>query len=412
MSITPLNIGSAPNDGNGQNLRSGGQVINANFAELDTRTASAQSKADAAIPGSQKGAANGVATLGTDAKIPAGQLPALAVNEVFTVATQAAMLALTAQRGDMAIRTDQSNQAYVLAADAPTVLANWIAITQNLAAALKAIGAVAPAADTFAYFNGTTTAASTALTAVARLLLARTDVTGMRSELGLGTAAVLTATTSTSDSSVGRALKVGDFGFGSTVAPFIADMDNPVGGGYSWVTSGTANPILGFASGTQVLSFFASAAEIAQMYFSRTVPMRVGVRRMTTGTWQSPAELITSATAVTDPQTNPAGIISTSVVSGFRVDKYLSGAMCVTGKVSLASQAANSNAYQTLTLPVTFFNVANMVPGLTCNANSTSDIYGVTFQRAASTSSILYAVRNGATAQTFEVNVCVWGTWK
>lgn len=49
MSITPLNIGSAPNDGNGQDLRSGGQVINDNFAELDTRTNAAQATADAAV---------------------------------------------------------------------------------------------------------------------------------------------------------------------------------------------------------------------------------------------------------------------------------------------------------------------------------------------------------------------------
>jgi len=49
MSIVPLNIGSAPNDGTGQDLRSGGQVINANFAELDQRTAAAQSTADGKV---------------------------------------------------------------------------------------------------------------------------------------------------------------------------------------------------------------------------------------------------------------------------------------------------------------------------------------------------------------------------
>lgn len=48
MSIDLLNLGSAPDDGNGQDLRSGGQVINDNFAELDTRTSAAQAAADAA----------------------------------------------------------------------------------------------------------------------------------------------------------------------------------------------------------------------------------------------------------------------------------------------------------------------------------------------------------------------------
>lgn len=56
--------------------------------------------------------------------IPTSALPPLAINEVFTVATQAAMLALSAERGDMAIRTD-TGQTFVLAADAPGTLANW-----------------------------------------------------------------------------------------------------------------------------------------------------------------------------------------------------------------------------------------------------------------------------------------------
>lgn len=50
MSITPLNIGSAPNDGNGQNLRSGGQVINDNFSELDARTTAAQAQVEVRLP--------------------------------------------------------------------------------------------------------------------------------------------------------------------------------------------------------------------------------------------------------------------------------------------------------------------------------------------------------------------------
>lgn len=61
-------------------------------------------------------------TLGT------AQLPTLAINETFTAATQAAMLALTAQRGDIAIRTDLGSKMYILTTDVPTVLANWVAI--------------------------------------------------------------------------------------------------------------------------------------------------------------------------------------------------------------------------------------------------------------------------------------------
>ncbi|MBE1471374.1 hypothetical protein [Kibdelosporangium phytohabitans] len=56
--------------------------------------------------------------------VPTAALPPLAVNETSVVASQAAMLALPAQRGDMAIRTD-TGRTYVLAADNPATLANW-----------------------------------------------------------------------------------------------------------------------------------------------------------------------------------------------------------------------------------------------------------------------------------------------
>jgi hypothetical protein len=57
-------------------------------------------------------------------QVSTAQLPPLAINETFSVATQAAMLALTAQRGDMAIRSD-NGRTYVLATDAATNLADW-----------------------------------------------------------------------------------------------------------------------------------------------------------------------------------------------------------------------------------------------------------------------------------------------
>jgi hypothetical protein len=39
MAFDVLNVGSAPNDGNGESLRSGGQKINANFAKAVEKTA-------------------------------------------------------------------------------------------------------------------------------------------------------------------------------------------------------------------------------------------------------------------------------------------------------------------------------------------------------------------------------------
>ena len=115
MSILPLNIGSAPNDGNGQDLRSGGQVINANFAELDQRTAAAQAaaedaraKADAAIPATQKGQPNGVAGLDASGTVPAVQLPSY-VDDVLEFESFATLPA-TGETGKIYITIDTNSQ--------------------------------------------------------------------------------------------------------------------------------------------------------------------------------------------------------------------------------------------------------------------------------------------------------------
>lgn len=83
------------------------------------------------IPTSEKGAPNGVATLDSGSKIPAAQIPALALSEFLgTVASEAAMLALSGQRGDWCVRTDlDPDRAFILESDDPTQAANWTDIT-------------------------------------------------------------------------------------------------------------------------------------------------------------------------------------------------------------------------------------------------------------------------------------------
>lgn len=56
----------------------------------------------------QKGQPNGLTPLGADSKIPSQYLPALAITSTFVVSSQAAQLALDAQEGDVAVRTDLS----------------------------------------------------------------------------------------------------------------------------------------------------------------------------------------------------------------------------------------------------------------------------------------------------------------
>lgn len=93
----------------------------------------------AKINASEKGAANGVATLGADQKIPESQLPAVAVTDTFEVASQSAMLALTAERGDVAVRSDL-NKTYILKAEPASTLANWVELRTPTDAVLSVAG--------------------------------------------------------------------------------------------------------------------------------------------------------------------------------------------------------------------------------------------------------------------------------
>ena len=100
---------------------------------LDATLQTAQTYADTKIlqnnanyiPLSQKGANNGVATLDASGKVPENQIPAVAIVDTFVVNSQAAMLALTVQKGDIAIRTD-INKNFILQQEPASTLANWV----------------------------------------------------------------------------------------------------------------------------------------------------------------------------------------------------------------------------------------------------------------------------------------------
>ena len=103
-----------------------GQVDNtsdANKPNSNATIASLLSKEDKA----NKDQINGYAGLDPSGKLNPSQLPSLAITDVFVVASQAAMLALGAQVGDVAIRTD-ANKTFILQAVPATTLANWIEI--------------------------------------------------------------------------------------------------------------------------------------------------------------------------------------------------------------------------------------------------------------------------------------------
>ncbi len=86
------------------------------------------------------GAVSGIATLGVDQKLTASQLPSIAVTEFLgSVASQAAMLALTGEEGDWCIRTD-TGLTYVITGPDPTQLSDWTSLSYPTAPVLSVAG--------------------------------------------------------------------------------------------------------------------------------------------------------------------------------------------------------------------------------------------------------------------------------
>lgn len=69
-------------------------------------------------------ASGNVVVVGSDGKISTDVIPDLAITNTFVVATEKAMLALDAQVGDVAVRTDES-KSYILKTAGASTLANW-----------------------------------------------------------------------------------------------------------------------------------------------------------------------------------------------------------------------------------------------------------------------------------------------
>jgi hypothetical protein len=78
------------------------------------------------LDANKTGVANGLASLNALGKIPTDQIPAISFSSVKIITSEAQMLGLiSAVVGSVAVRTDV-NKSYILSADDPTILANWV----------------------------------------------------------------------------------------------------------------------------------------------------------------------------------------------------------------------------------------------------------------------------------------------
>ena len=103
----------------------------------------------------QLGTANGIAPLDGSGKVPTDHLPALAISETFVVNSQTSMLALTAQVGDIAIRTDV-NKSFILTATPASTLGNWQELLSPTDSVLSVDGTTGAVVLSGTYVNRTT----------------------------------------------------------------------------------------------------------------------------------------------------------------------------------------------------------------------------------------------------------------
>jgi hypothetical protein len=92
-----------------------------------------------AVSTSQLGVANGVATLNASGVLNSSQIPASAITDTFVVASQAAQVALVAEVGDVAVRTDL-NQSFILKTLPASTFANWQVLLTPTSAVLSVNG--------------------------------------------------------------------------------------------------------------------------------------------------------------------------------------------------------------------------------------------------------------------------------
>ena len=255
---------------------------------------------------------------------------------------------------------------------------------------LTALSGVTAAANALPYFTSTTAMAVTTMTAFARTLLDDADAATMRATLGLGTAAVATVTTSTTDSTIGNLLRVGDWGMaGSQTGVSIPNQncDDIVYPGVYNITGSTTNQPSGYGSGAIILHLaWANTGvyyQIALAYSGTAMAYR---RRHSTSGWAA-WNSVTSATE-------------------------LQAALAAIGlNVSAAPSLADLNSV-TVTGFNRYANTATNIPLAGASGTVMTTFYGTTYatQLAISVQTTDANLYNRMFTRT--MNQGTWGPWK
>lgn len=124
------------------------------------------------------------AILDSNGKIPVSMIPAVALSEVFVVNSQAAMLALDAQEGDVAKRTDLG-YSFILASEPASTLSNWVQVSDDVLAQLGLSTGATEVGAVDDDNNSTTVQGALALKASKAYLSANTGATRVNTSSGV-----------------------------------------------------------------------------------------------------------------------------------------------------------------------------------------------------------------------------------
>lgn len=121
---------------------------------------------------------------------------------------------------------------------------------------------------------------------------------------------------------------------------------------------------------------------------------------------------VTLASAVLDPQT-AGGLMSSTVVSGWRIDKFANGVLRMSGNLGQTSTVAAGGAYtNTYTLPSGNVDQGVMFATVTLAVQNSNDHYGCTSAVPQSLTSIQLVIKNGPVSQFFGISISIIGRWK
>lgn len=290
---------------------------------------------------------------------------------------------------------------------------------------LTALSALTGAANTLPYFPGVGVLSLTALTAKARELLAQSTSADMRAilfdvalpinlggtgatteaaartKLGLGT-----ASTRNVGSSLDQVMLVGD-----RTSPLAATI-NTWGNSFQIWNNTTIGYPEANQSGTALNLAWPDGAFGSQIFMSFSGEMYFRSGNYSSVTMR---KVFHTANAEFDPQFS-GGLMSSTLIGGYNVTRYLNGEINIRGDAPLTSQfSAGEVRTVNVQLPVALLAVAGSYRfSASASAQPTQlyDHYGVISTLLSTSSVVGVVIRAGATAQAFQPTINVWGRWK